>query len=63
MRFRHDDGSVVHLAYCTNVHPAEDLDGLLDRLGRIAAPVRAALDTPVLGVGLWLPAPAAAALA
>ncbi len=63
MRFRHDDGSVVHLAYCTNVHPAEDVDGLLAQLGRIAAPVRAALDTPVLGVGLWLPAPAAAALA
>ena len=63
MRFRHHDGSVVHLAYCTNVHPAEDADGLLERLARVAAPVRAALDTPVLGVGLWLPAPAAAALA
>ena len=24
MRFRHPDGSIVHLAYCTNVHPAED---------------------------------------
>lgn len=63
MRFRHDDGSLVHLAYCTNVHPAEDVDGLLAQLGRIAAPVRAALDTSVLGVGLWLPAPAAAGLA
>ena len=63
MRFRHDDGSVIHLAYCTNVHPAEDVDGLVAQLSRFAAPVRAALDTPVLGVGLWLPAPAAAALA
>ena len=63
MRFRHDDGSVVHLAYCTNVHPAEDVDGLVAQLSRFAAPVRAALDTGVLGVGLWLPAPAAAALA
>ena len=63
MRFRHDDGSVVHLAYCTNVDPAEDVDGLLAHLGRVAAPVRAALDVAVLGVGLWLPAPAAAALA
>ena len=24
MRFRHPDGTVVHLGYCTNVHPAED---------------------------------------
>lgn len=63
MRFRHDDGSLVHLAYCTNVHPAEDADGLVAQLGRIAAPVRAALGAPVLGVGLWLPAPAAAGLA
>ncbi len=63
MRFRHDDGSLIHLAYCTNVHPAEDVDGLLARLERIAAPVRAALGVPVLGVGLWLPAPAAAGLA
>ncbi|MGH9042307.1 MAG: metabolite traffic protein EboE [Acidimicrobiia bacterium] len=63
MRFRHDDGSVVHLAYCTNVHPAEDTDGLVAQLSRIAGPVRTALVVPVLGVGLWLPAPAAAALA
>ncbi len=63
MRFRHDDGSLIHLAYCTNVHPAEDVDGLLGGLARVAAPVRVALDVPVLGVGLWLPAPVAAALA
>jgi sugar phosphate isomerase/epimerase len=63
MRFRHDDGSLIHLAYCTTVHPAEDVAGLVGHLERIAAPVRAAIDVPVLGVGLWLAAPAAAGLA
>ena len=29
MRLRHPDGQLVHLAYCTNVHPAEDLAGIL----------------------------------
>jgi sugar phosphate isomerase/epimerase len=62
MRFRHPDGTLVHLAYCTNVHAAEDLDGIRAQLRRFAAPVRAALDADRLGVGLWLPAPAAAAL-
>ena len=38
MRFRHRDGTIVHLAYCTNVHPAEDLDGVVDQLGRYAEP-------------------------
>ena len=32
MRFRHPDGTTVHLAYCTNVHAAEDLDGVLAQL-------------------------------
>lgn len=63
MRFRHPDGSTVHLAYCSNVHPAEDTDGVIGQLGRYAAPVRAALGASRLGVGLWLPAPAAAELA
>jgi sugar phosphate isomerase/epimerase len=62
MRFRHPDGSTVHLAYCTNVHPAEDVDGIRAQLRRFAGPVRAALDADRLGVGLWLPAPAAARL-
>ncbi|WP_435737096.1 metabolite traffic protein EboE [Cellulosimicrobium sp. PMB13] len=44
------------LSYCTNVHPAEDLDGVLDQLARYAAPVREAAGLDVLGVGLWLPA-------
>lgn len=63
MRFRHPDGSLVHLAYCTNVHPAEDLDGVLAQLARYAEPVRARLGVSRLGVGLWLSADLAAALA
>jgi sugar phosphate isomerase/epimerase len=59
MRFRHPDGSLVHVAYCTNVHAAEDLDGVIAQLERFAAPVRQALGSRVLGVGLWLAAPVA----
>ena len=44
------------LSYCTNVHPAEHLDGVLDQLVRYAAPVREAAGLDVLGVGLWMPA-------
>lgn len=54
MRFRHRDGTVVHLAYCTNVHAAEDLDGVLGQLARHAEPVRERLGADRLGVGLWL---------
>jgi sugar phosphate isomerase/epimerase len=46
----------VLLSYCTNVHPAEDLDGVVDQLVRYAAPVREATGRDELGVGLWLPA-------
>jgi sugar phosphate isomerase/epimerase len=62
MRFRHPAGSVVHLAYCSNVHPAEDVDGVISQLSRFAAPLKETLDVPCLGVGLWLAAPVAAAL-
>src|SRR3712207_2016025 len=58
MRLRHRDGSLLHLAYCSNVHPADDLDGVALQLERYAARVREALDVPVLGVGLWVAAPA-----
>jgi sugar phosphate isomerase/epimerase len=58
-RLIHPDGSVVHLAYCTNVHPAEDVDGVIGQLERFAGPVREELGTDRLGVGLWLAAPAA----
>jgi hypothetical protein len=63
MRLRHPDGTLVHLAYCTNVHQAEDLDGVLDQLDRYAEPVRQQLDVPVLGLGLWLSRDVAHALA
>ncbi|WP_030911828.1 metabolite traffic protein EboE [Streptomyces sp. NRRL F-5126] len=63
MRLLHPDGTLVHLAYCTNVHPAEDLDGVLAQLAFHAEPVRERLDVPVLGLGLWLARDAAAALA
>jgi sugar phosphate isomerase/epimerase len=63
MRLRHADGQTLHLSYCTNVHAAEDLDGILTQLDTYAVPVRAALDTDVLGLGLWIAAPAAAGLA
>jgi sugar phosphate isomerase/epimerase len=56
VRLRHRDGTLVHLAYSTNVHPAETLSGLLDQADRFAVPVRSALRAPVLGLGLWLAA-------
>ena len=61
-RFRHPSGDIVHVAYCTNVHPAEDLAGVIEQLRRFAGPIRAALGEPRLGVGLWLAAPLAASL-
>jgi hypothetical protein len=58
VRFRHPDGSLLHLAYCSNVHPADDLDGVSAQLERYTARVRERLDVPTLGVGLWVAAPA-----
>ncbi|NEA66821.1 hypothetical protein G3I56_30530 [Streptomyces sp. SID12488] len=63
MRFRHRDGSLVHLAYCTHVHAAETLDSVTAQLDACAARVRDRLGTPVLGVGLWLARDAARDLA
>ncbi|MFD5630877.1 metabolite traffic protein EboE [Streptomyces sp. NPDC127072] len=62
MRFRHPDGSVVHLAYCTNVHPAETLDGVLAQLRDHCEPVRRRLGRDRLGIVLWLAGDAAHAL-
>ncbi|MPY54197.1 metabolite traffic protein EboE [Streptomyces acidicola] len=62
MRFRHPDGSTVHLAYCTNVHPAETLDGILAQLRDHCEPVRKSLGRDRLGIGLWLAKDAARAL-
>ena len=55
MRFRHRDGSTVHLGYCATVHPAAELDELVAGLDACAGAVRAALGVSVLGVGLWFP--------
>jgi sugar phosphate isomerase/epimerase len=63
MRLQNALGRTLHLGYCTNVHPAEDLDGIVGQLDRYATAVRRHLDTDLLGVGLWLAAPVAAALA
>ncbi|MBM0239175.1 metabolite traffic protein EboE [Micromonospora sp. ATA32] len=63
MRLRHTGGTTVHLGYCTNVHPAEDLAGILTQLDDYAVPVRETLGADLLGLGLWLAAPVAAELA
>ncbi|MFE4370233.1 metabolite traffic protein EboE [Streptomyces sp. NPDC056835] len=62
MRFRHPDGSTVHLSYCTNVHPAENLEGVLAQLRDHCEPVRKRLGRDRLGIGLWLAKDAAQAL-
>ncbi|MFC9914473.1 metabolite traffic protein EboE [Streptomyces sp. NPDC059862] len=54
MRFTHPDGSDIHLAYCTNVHPAETLDGVVAQLSAHCLPVRRRLGVERLGIGLWL---------
>ncbi|ULR54513.1 metabolite traffic protein EboE [Streptomyces deccanensis] len=54
MRFRHPDGTAVHLGYCSNVHQAEDVDGVLAQLADHAEPVRERLGVDRLGIGLWL---------
>ncbi len=66
MRVARPDGSTVHVAYCTNVHPATALDGIVEQLRTVAVPVAERLGLPAdgerLGVGLWFPAGAAAVL-
>ncbi|MFJ8733886.1 metabolite traffic protein EboE [Streptomyces bauhiniae] len=62
MRFRHPDGSLVHLAYCTNVHPAETLDAVVAQLRDHCEPIRRRLGRDRLGIGLWLAKDAALAL-
>ena len=63
MRFRHRDGTVVHLAYGTNVLPAQDVDGLVAQATSLGDRLRAELDVARIGLGLWLPAAAAHRLA
>lgn len=54
MRFLHPDGTTVHLGYCSNVHQAEDLQGVIAQLADHAEPVREHLGVGRLGIGLWL---------
>jgi hypothetical protein len=63
MRFTHRDGQTVHLGYCTNVHPGEDLPEIIEQLDTYAVPIRSLLSADRLGAGLWLAAPVAARLA
>ncbi|MFF4378180.1 metabolite traffic protein EboE [Kitasatospora sp. NPDC001547] len=51
------------LCYSTNVHPAEDLPGILRQLDTCAGPIRERTGFDRLGLGLWLAADAAAELA
>jgi len=53
VRFRHPDGTAVHVAYCANVHAAENVAGVLDQLHRFGEPVRERLGVDRLGLGLW----------
>lgn len=62
MRMRHPDGSTVHLCYCTNVHPAEDLDGIVAQFDQHAVDIRDRLGVDRLGLGLWLARDVATAL-
>ncbi|KMS76883.1 xylose isomerase [Streptomyces viridochromogenes] len=63
MRFLHPDGTTVHLGYCSNVHQAEDLEGVIAQLADHAEPVRERLGTDRLGIGLWLARPVVTELA
>ncbi|NUP23251.1 MAG: metabolite traffic protein EboE [Streptomyces sp.] len=63
MRFQHPDGTTVHLGYCSNVHQAEDLQGVIAQLAEYAEPVRERLGVDRLGIGLWLARPVVSELA
>ncbi|MFN0007966.1 MAG: metabolite traffic protein EboE [Planctomycetota bacterium] len=67
MLFEHPDhaGKRVRLAYCLNLHPAHDLDTLLEGVRTITLPLqeRLAGKKKPFGVGLYLPAALASNLA
>ncbi|MFF2040662.1 metabolite traffic protein EboE [Kitasatospora sp. NPDC058170] len=54
---------MTRLCYSTNVHPAEDLPGILRQLDTYAEPIRERTGFDRLGLGLWLAAGTAAELA
>lgn len=64
MRFEHDrTGRQLRLAYCLNLHAAEDLDGVRAGLERVTLPLSERLGvTESFGVGPWLPATVAGEL-
>lgn len=53
----------MELSYCTNVHPAEDLPGIVRQLDEYAGPARRAAGLDRLGIGLWMPVEVASILA
>ncbi|MBF6671012.1 metabolite traffic protein EboE [Glutamicibacter sp. FBE19] len=53
----------MRLSYCTNVHPAEDLEGVITQLRHYAGNIRRRAGLQVLGVGLWIPSVLATRLA
>jgi hypothetical protein len=66
MQWNHPEhpGSKLRLAYCTNLHPAGDLAGLIEGLRRVTLPLRDRLaGSGTFGVGPWLSAPLAQRLA
>ncbi|WP_028655895.1 metabolite traffic protein EboE [Nocardioides sp. J54] len=63
MRYQHPDGSLVHLAYGTNVLPAQDIDGIAAQATTFGEQLRRRLGVDRVGLGMWLPAVAAHRLA
>lgn len=65
MRWVHSEsGRRLRLAYCLNLHPANDLEGCLDGMRSVTLPLRERLGGPArFGVGLYFPAELAARLA
>jgi hypothetical protein len=67
MLFEHPDhtGKRVRLAYCLNLHPAEDVESLLEGMRTITLPLREQLasESELFGVGLYLPAALASLMA
>ena len=59
MRFTHREhpGRCVRLAYCMNLHAAEDLEGILEGIRSVTLPLRDKLSPPGewFGVGMYLP--------
>lgn len=65
MLWIHDEhpGRAVRLAYCMNLHPAEDVEGMLRGIRRITLPLRDRLAQGApFGVGMWLAGSVAAHL-